>query len=209
MKFNKLIPFFAIIFVLTATSFSTDTLAQIVEDEPYDLMSLTAGNSVEGFWQLNIDESDDPKRIIQTLIQKSNKFSDKDILEEQNEPPGISISILPPERLVLAGGEDEFTINEFYPDHIFTRTFPTDGLPHIYQSNNGGGMVVNASGEKSKLSIDTLSPRGNNMTETFELSADASKLKITIQISDSNLQELLTLQRIYDRAISDDLSEYN
>ena len=59
MRFSKILSSFAIIFFLTASSFSTNALAQTIEDEPYDLMSLIAGKSVEGLWNLNIDESDD------------------------------------------------------------------------------------------------------------------------------------------------------
>lgn len=208
MKFNKILSFFAIIFFLTAFGFSVSAAAQTVGDKPFDLMSLINGNSVEGFWNLNINESDDIVQKIQNLMQKSNDYSDKAVSIEQTEIPAISISILPPERLVLIGGEDEMTINEFYTDIISTRTLITDGQIHFYHTNNTD-IAVNTLAKKNKLSIETLSPRGNHMMETFELSADGSKLKVSIQISDSNFQELLTLQRIYDRVISDDFSAYN
>ena len=109
---------------------------------------------------------------------------------------------------MLIGGENEMTINEFYPDIVSTRTFITDGVTHISQANNAD-IAVSATREKNKLSIETLSPRGNQMIETFELSADGSKLKIIIRITDSNFQELLTLHRTDDRAILDDLLDYN
>ena len=181
-----------------------ETSAQTPKTNSGNLLKQLAGNSIEGVWKINVEESDDIARKIQTLIQKSFAFSDKALSTKQTEIPGISISIFPPERLVLAGGENEMTINEFYPDAISTRTFIIDGLTHIYQAKNEFNIAVIATEKEKKLLIETLSPRGNRMVETYELFADGNKLKVSIQVFDSNYKEFLTLQRIYDRAILDD-----
>ena len=83
----------------------------------------------------------------------------------------------------------------FRPDSI------TDGRIHFYHNNNAE-VAVNALAKRNEITIETLSPRGNKMIETFELSDDSIKLKVTIRISDSNFKELLTLQRVYDRGAS-------
>ena len=199
----------AIILFLALSVFSINTAAQTFENKPNNLLGQLTGNSVEGVWDLNINESDDLIKKIQTLIQKTFALSEKGESAEQTEIPGVSISIFPPERLVLAGGENEMTINEFYPDVISTRTLINDGQTRSFQAENNFYIAVSAKKEENKLLIETLSPRGNRMKETFELFADGSKLKVSIQISDSNFKELLTLQRIYDRAILDDFSDYN
>ena len=206
---KKISTFSAIILFLALSVFSINTAAQTFENKPNDLLGQLTGNSVEGVWDLNINESDDLIKKIQTLIQKSFALSEKGESAEPTKIPGVSISIFPPERLVLAGGENEMTINEFYPDVISTRTFINDGLTRTYQAENNFYITVSARKENNKLLIETLSPRGNRMKETFEIFADGSKLKVLIQISDSNFQEVLTLQRIYDRAILDDFLDYN
>lgn len=207
MKKNS--TFSAIILFLALSVFSINTAAQTFENKPNDLLDQLTGNSVEGVWDLNINESDDLIKKIQTLIQKTFALSEKGESAEQTKIPGVSISIFPPERLVLAGGENEMTINEFYPDVISTRTMKTEGQTQMYQAENNFYITVRARKEENKLLIETLSPRGNRMKETFEFFADGSKLKVSIQIFDLNFKELLTLQRIYDRAILDDFSDYN
>lgn len=187
---------------------SFEISAQTSEMNSENLSDQFAGISVEGVWNLNIVESDDPIRIVENLIKKSFSNAGKTGLAEKSEKPGISISIFPPERLVLADGGNEMTINEFYTDVVLTRTFITDGQTHIYHVSDAD-IAVNAIREMKKLSITTLSPRGNRMIETFDLSADGSKLKVTVRILDSNFQESLILHRIYDRAILDDFSNFN
>lgn len=209
MKYNKFLSFFAVISFLTLSIFSFNIAAQSFEVKSSEFPDQLTSDSLEGVWGLNIAESDDPMQKVRTLIQKSFTNSDKTESAGQAEKPGISISMFPPEKLVLAGSENEMTINEFYPDYISTRTYINDGLPHFYQANSDTEIAVSARQEKNKLLIETVSPRNNLMEETFELFANGNKLKVTVRISDANFQELLTLHRIYDRAILDDLSEYN
>ncbi len=182
------------------------TAAQTPESNSENFLVRIAGSSIEGFWSLNIDESDNIEQKIQALIQKSYDTPDKMTSKEQTKTPAISISIFPPEKLALLGGEDGLTINEFYPDVVSTRTLITDGQIHFYHTSNSE-VAVRAQAIKNRLSVETLSPRGNQMLETFELSTDGGKLRVSILISDSDFNELLTLQRIYDRAVLDDFSE--
>ena len=133
MIFSKNIYFLAIMVVLAVFGFFAKASAQTVEEKPNDLMYLMIGNSVEGFWNLNIDESDDIRQKIQTLMQKSFVTPDKSLSTEQTETEGVSISILPPQRLVIAGGENEMTINEIYPDVISTRLYNRRANPLLPQ----------------------------------------------------------------------------
>ena len=208
MKFKRNITFFAIITFLTMSVVLFETSAQTPVMNSDNLLNQFAGNSVEGVWNLNTKESDDPIKTVENLIRKSFSNAGKTGLAEKSEKPGISISIFPPERLVLADGGNEMTINEFYTDVVSTRTFITDGQTHIYHVSDAD-IAVNAIREMKKLSITTLSPRGNRMMETFELSADGSKLQVIVRILDSNFQESLILHRIYDRTILDDFSNFN
>lgn len=199
----------AILLFLGLSVFSINIAAQTLEGKQNDLMNQLLGDSVEGVWNLNIYESDDPVRKIQSLIQRALASPEREESAEQTVIPRVSISIFPPERLVVERGGNEMTINEFYPNEISTRTMKTDGQTHMYPAGNNFYIAVNVSREGQKMLVETHSPSGNQMVETFELSADGSKLKVTVQISDSNVRELLSLQRIYDRPISDDLSGYN
>ena len=74
----------AIILFLALSVFSINTAAQTFENKPNDLLDQLAGNSVEGVWDLNIYESDDPVKKIQTLIQKSFAFPKKE--NQQSRP---------------------------------------------------------------------------------------------------------------------------
>ncbi len=196
----------AILLLIASSVFSINTAAQTLDGKQNELINRLVGDSVEGVWNLNIYESDDPVRKMVSLIQKSLSKTNETV---QNEVPGMSISIFPPERLVLAGGENEMTINEFYSNVISTRTINPDGQSRLYQAENNAQAIVKAGGQRKLLLIETLSPRGNRMKETFELSGSGGKLKVLIQISDPNSKELLTLQRVYDRAGLDDSLDYN
>lgn len=196
----------AILLLIASSVFSINTAAQTLDGKQNELINRLVGDSVEGVWNLNIYESDDPVRKMVSLIQKSLSKTNETV---QNEVPGMSISIFPPERLVLAGGENEMTINEFYSNVISTRTIKPDGQSRLYQAENNAQAIVKAGGQRKLLLIETLSPRGNRMKETFELSGSGGKLKVLIQISDPNSKELLTLQRVYDRAGLDDSLDYN
>ncbi len=209
MKFERNVSFFAIIAFLTLSVFSLNAAAQKPVDKPRELPLQLLGDSIEGIWDLNVSQSDDPLEKIRAMIQKPFSFSDKAESNERTDVPPISISMFPPQRMVLASNKGEITVNEFYPDHISTRTRKTDGIPDVYQSENNVYVAVRATREENRLWIQTVSPRGNRMLETFEIFDNGDKMKVTIQISDSDSRELLTLQRIYDRAILDDLSDYN
>ncbi len=199
----------AILLFLALSVFSINTAAQTSGYKQNELMNQLLGDSVEGVWELNIYESDDPIRKIQTLIERSLAMPENEVSAKLVEIPKVSISIFPPERLVVERGGNEMTINEFYPYEITTRTMKSDGQTHMYPAGNNFYIAVSVRRQGKKMLVETHSPSGNQMVETFELSADGSKLKVTIEISEPNVKDLFTLQRIYDRVNSDRLSNYN
>ena len=209
MKFRRNTFLFAIITVLTISVVSLESWAQTPKCDSGNLLNQLAGNSIEGVWRLNAEESDDVIRKIQTLLPKLISSSNAMTGTNQEEIPTVSISLFPPEELVLVKGKNVFTINETFQSIILTRTLATDGVNRIYQAGSGVNISAKAKTDGNILSMETTSPRGNLMSETFELLANGDKLKVTIKIVDSIFQEILSLEHIYDRAILDDLLDYN
>ncbi len=88
-----------------------------------------------------------------------------------------------------------------------TRTIRADGSAQTYELRPGITYAMTAFRKSGKIVIETVSPRGNRMIETYELVAapapTGSKLSVTLRIEDAAAKEMLTLHRVYDRAATD------
>ena len=127
MKFRRNTFLFAIMTFLTISVVSLESWAQTPKFNSGNLLNQLAGNSIEGVWRLNAEESDDVIRKMQTLLPKLISSSNAKTGTNQEEIPTVSISLFPPEELALVNGKNEFTINETFQSVILTRTLATDG----------------------------------------------------------------------------------
>lgn len=163
--------------------------------------NLWANASVTGAWRINYAESDNTLVKAQALLK--NQLAQNADAQKVETQPTISISLFPPETLVLANENKEaITINEGYNNVILTRTILTNGKTQIGEIE-GGNFLVTAKQSKDRLSVETVSPRGNILTETFEIIDQGRKLNVTVRIEDAAHKELITLKRVYDRTILD------
>lgn len=163
--------------------------------------NLLANASVTGAWRINYAESDNTLVKAQALL-KNQIAQNADVQKAQTQPT-ISMSLFPPETLVLVNeNENAITINEGYNNVILTRTVLTSGKTQVGEIE-GGNFWVTAKQDKERLSVETVSPRGNILTETFEILDQGRKLNVTVRIEDAAHKEMVTLKRVYDRAILD------
>lgn len=163
------------------------------------------GNRITGAWQINYAESDDPLLKIRAFLQNrlgEPATADTDV--SGATPPAMSVSLVPPETLVLAGEDEKsITINEGFSEIIFTRTVVADGVKRNGELPNGVNFSIAAARQRDFLKVETASSRGNRMIETYALAAAGSKLVVTVRFENAQAKEMLTLRRIYDRTFPD------
>lgn len=182
-------------FCLFVAAFQTN--AQIKEIEKTSAVNLFANASVAGAWRINYAESDNTLLKMQSLLR--NQLAQNAAVPKNETQPTLTISLFPPETLVLANeNERSMTINEGFNNMILTRTVLTNGKGQI-AAIEGGKLLVTATQSKDKLSVETVSPRGNILKETFEITNDGRKLNVTVRVEDSANREMITLKRVYDR----------
>ncbi|MCD9187771.1 MAG: hypothetical protein LUM44_15225 [Pyrinomonadaceae bacterium] len=188
----------ALIFLAFVATFQTK--AQTAKADELNLPSnLLANAGVTGAWRINYAESDNTLVKAQSLLK--NQLAQNAEVQKNNMQPTISISLFPPETLVLANeNENAMTINEGYSNVILTRTILTNGKTQIGKIE-GGNFLVSASRSKDRLAVETVSPRGNILTETFEITDQGRKLNVVVRIEDATHKEMITLMRVYDRTI--------
>lgn len=159
---------------------------------------------ITGAWRINYAESDNPLLKMQSILQSRLEQNSPEKTSKEETLPSISISLVAPETLILAGdGERSMTISEGYNEIVFTRTVFTDAKARMGELSDGTRFLLTAAQAKDFLNLETVSPRGNKMIETYRLSADAKKLTITIRVETPEGKELITLKRVYDRTIPD------
>lgn len=157
-----------------------------------------AGGTIMGVWYLNAAKSDDMARKIDELMARKSKVA---LSSGSEDLPSLSIYLTHPEQIMLAAGDNgEVTINELFNTVIQTRTFVADGQGRMYDIPGGSSAMVTGKLTDASLTTMTISPRGNRMVETYELSPKDHQLHVSITIADASSIPLLTLNRVFDRA---------
>lgn len=165
-------------------------------------LSDSAGDKVSGAWRINYAESDDTFSKMQKVLQDGivPPDAEKNSVSKENAPPAMSVSLVPPETLVLVDGEKSATLNEEFNSLVLTRTFITDGKNRIGEVQ-GVNFLATATRSAGSLKIEIVSPRGNKMTETYTSADDGKKLIVTVRFETARAVEIVTLRRVYDRSL--------
>lgn len=212
MAIKNLSIFLSLAIILGSVSAATaQRQTESVNRKTAILNKALAANGFVGAWQLNRNESDD---VLKKMREKFVELNDRSSLQTKNEnakqaeSPALSISLFAPETLSVATGGAagaEITINEGFNNVVLTRTVSADGNAQIYELRPGVNFAVSAFRNNDRIVIETVSPRGNRMIETYELVAASAgaKLTITVRIEDASAKEMLTLRRVYDRAATE------
>lgn len=189
-------------FIFLAFVSAVQTQAQTAKASELNLPSnLWANAGITGAWRINYAESDNTVLKMQTLLQK--QLAESAEAKKTETKPTISISLFPPETLVLVNeNENQLTINEGFANVVLTRTVFTNGKTLI-GNIEGESFYISANKTKDSLKVETISPTGNRMTETYKISEDGKKMLETLRIEDGANKEIITLKRVYDRTILD------
>lgn len=206
MTTNAVTIFLVLAMLLGFVSMSKAQQVQVADQGNLSLNNLLAAKDFGGEWRLDRSQSDDVMKKLREKMasskQKSSAAENNQL--KSNELPSLSVSLFPPETLtVAAGAENEITINEGYQSIVMTRTFLADGKPQSYEMRPGVNYSVATNRSGNKLVIATVSPRGNKMVETYELSPNAKRLKVSVRIEENSGKEIFTLLRFYDRTAMD------
>lgn len=188
---------FSFLLVLFSISINAQTKTEQLPD-------VLISGKITGAWRINYAESDNPLLKMQAILQSrlDQDSSEKTVKEEAL--PTLSISLVAPETLILAGEDEKsITINEGFNEIVFTRTILTDGKARIGELSDGTRFLLTAAQEKDSLKVETVSPRGNKMIETYQLSNEGKKLTVTLRVETPESKELITLKRVYDRTTID------
>ncbi len=194
MKYQSRLAFIPVFLFL----FATLAGAQIVQDKT-NILNQLSGNKITGAWRIDPKESDDTLLKLEAAIrdQKSQ------VTGENSTSPPISVSVMPPESLILAGDSKTITINEGFADFVVTRTDLTDGIIHVRKIPDGAESKVSAKNEDGVLNVEIVSPLGNTLKESYSLADGGKKLIVLLRFEDKDSTELLTLRRVYNRATLD------
>lgn len=188
---------FSFLLVLFSISAGAQTKTELIPD-------VLISGKITGAWRINYAESDNPLLKMQALLQNKLDQNSAEKTVKEETAPTLSISLVAPETLILAGEDEKsMTINEGYNELIFTRTVLTDAKAHVGELSDGTRFLLTAAQEKDSLKVETVSPRGNKMTETYRLSGDGKKLTVIVRVETPESKELITLRRVYDRTILD------
>lgn len=193
----------AAIFIFTFSA--SIAVAQIFDREKPAQSDSVFPTRIAGAWRFNVAESDDVLTKIGELLKDRDTMSpDEKNDSKQSEKPALLISLFAPDALILANGDaSEMTINEFFKTVIETRTVSVDGALREYEIYPRANIAVTATQITDGFTVETVSPRGNRMTETFRLASGGSKLIVAVRVERLRTHEVLNLHRVYDREPTD------
>lgn len=204
MSIKKLCMFLSCAAIFCFTFSASIVIAQAVNQGKALLSDALFPKGIAGEWRLNDAASDDVIAKMREALQRRNDAPKDDAAEAAKAGlHAISISIFPADTLILeTGGESEVTIKELFADVIETRKMLSDGSRREFEIASGAKASVTATRKGDLLSVETVSPRGNKMIETFALAPGCSRLIGTLRIENSRAQDVLTLRRVYERFIT-------
>jgi len=158
---------------------------------------------LSGTWLLNTALSENGRSDLPGNLDAPNRSSHiraADLWSCVESEPIVAELLEATELLEILRHGEEITMNAVGgPDVVFTRTVYTDGTS-TEQSFGSGNLVMSRAGwDDDKLIIETETIGAIHVTETYELSTDASLLTISVWIENFLWDQPLLLQRVYDR----------
>jgi hypothetical protein len=200
-------------------SSSTQPLPRTQERKPEQRKTLA------GFWKLNLDESDDPRKSMQDA-RHSNSGGPRGGVrhpgigfpfpgagggpyggpgggnrngQDQENAERMQDLIRPADSLNVALREAEVDLTD---DHGHTLVFYTDGRK-LQKTNDGTRQEIAAHGDGSRLVSDEKNSQGRKMSRTLELSADGTQFYETFHIDSGKSNSPLVIRYVYDAAVQD------
>lgn len=198
-------------FIITAALYllflAKMSLTQTAVNDPGAKPKITSvnelsGKQLTGAWKFNRADSDNALEQIRHLYPSAENESE--INDDQAELSALAVLLFPCESMSLAGDETRITITEKFKDLTQSRSFIPDGKRRSKKQASGLDFAVTAVLKTGFLTIETTSPRGFRLIETYELLPDAAgKLKGQVRLTDAAGKEMVALRRGYDRMVLD------
>jgi len=171
--------------------------------------------SIFGGWNLNLDESDNPRK----RAQESRGGSSSNRRMGGGYPGGggyggrrmgggqgmreedrqwMQEVMNPPNRLTLAEAKKDVEVDSF-DDRERKRAFFTDGRK-LQKSKDANYQEIAAHWDGTRLVTDEKNPRGGKMSRTYELSYDGTQLYETLHMTVGRNNTPLVIRFVYDQA---------
>jgi hypothetical protein len=181
--------------MLATTIIRGISLVLLVAASPGFTAFSQSGSDFNGVWKLNVNESDDTREKIEQAIGKNGgRFGGM----RQKRISEALENVQAPETLEINQQGSRFTITR---SGGRARTFNADGSSQKIQTRNGKAVEISATQRAGQLAIE-LRPegKGGRISETYALSANGRKLRVTIQVEGQRLNEPIVIRRVYDAA---------
>lgn len=187
----------AIVGVLAAGAVACDDSAPS-ELEASTSLAAAQDTGLSGSWQLNLEESDDPRERFGDREDGPRGFGRRGRRGAGPSGPGAEGG--PPHgvrrgQLVIASDESTVTITRGRG----TRTFHTDGRTETRDGWRGQIRTTATYDQGGVLVIESSFGDAAKMTRTFTLSADGSQLFITHQINVPERDRSAEFRTVFDR----------
>jgi hypothetical protein len=165
----------------------------------------TPATSMTGTWVLNRRESDDAEKKIEeaarTMVEKNRRrdlpLSPEEELEVREElATSISTFLQLAEKLDLRHQAGELHVDD---GRGRVRIFYLDGKPHKRQMPTGVSLETVSAPQGRGVAIQQKTDQGSKMFESYALSADGSRLTVTVRLEAKRLKGPLVVRSVYDR----------
>ncbi len=145
-----------------------------------------------GAWELNRDESDDPRK--KTQEARSPNGGSRGGYDEERQKMQELFTPANAITLSMTGAEVDLM-----DDRNRKRAFITDGRK-LQKSKDANYQEIAAKWEGHRLVAEEKDPRGNKMTRTFELSYDGMQLYETLHMTVGRNSTPLVVRYVYEQA---------
>ena len=158
--------------------------------------------SLAGKWKFNAKESDNPHDKFQKA--RTDENGDSHYGHEQSggwhhgdhERSGKGgHHFEPPASLEITFKDSEF---KFKDDKGNVRSYFVDGRKSQYQVDENRTISYTSKWENDSLVVQSISPSGNNTTESYYLSPDRKKMYVKLQMPAMMSDQSISIIRVYD-----------
>lgn len=158
--------------------------------------------SIVGKWKFNQKESDNPQK----KFEHAREDEDRNYGSQHEHSGGWhhgdhegggkgNHMFDPPASLDITFSDPEFKVTD---DKGATRSYFTDGRKSQQQINENRTITYTSKWENDSLIVESQSPSGGNMTQTYYLSPDRKRLYVKLQTQSMMSNQPITIVRVYD-----------
>ncbi len=169
-----------------------------------------AEGNFAGTWKKNLQQSDDPQKKFEKMMQERNSSESKQHQYPHGDPrksqrtgehhdsegPGGLMRF--PDQLTIEYNKPELKLAG---ENDWQRTIYTDGRKSEREINTPrgkGNLITIATWEGDQLKVENQGPGGGKSTATYELAPDGKQLFVQIRLQPIFADEPITIRYVYD-----------